>query len=86
MLPLSFKGYLATVILASGPNPDGPFVHGRGRREPLHQHLVAAVGWQTCRRAPATVADELARLHGLCQQGVLTPAEFDQAKGQLLGL
>jgi Protein of unknown function (DUF4236)/Short C-terminal domain len=32
-----------------------------------------------------SVADELAKLHRLCQQGVLTPAEFEQAKTRLLG-
>lgn len=32
-----------------------------------------------------SVADELAKLHALCQQGVLTPAEFQQAKTRLLG-
>lgn len=35
--------------------------------------------------APVSVADELAKLHGLVQAGVLTQADFEAAKRRLLG-
>jgi hypothetical protein len=35
--------------------------------------------------APPSLADELARLGQMVQQGLLTPAQFEQAKQQLLG-
>lgn len=36
-------------------------------------------------QAAPSVADELAKLHGLVQAGVLTQADFDAAKARLLG-
>jgi hypothetical protein len=35
--------------------------------------------------APPSMADELSRLHGLMVQGVISQAEFEQAKARLLG-
>ncbi len=34
----------------------------------------------------ASVADEIAKLHALCQQGIITQAKFDKKKRDLLGI
>lgn len=68
----------------------------RARYEELRALITASAATspaQTPPSAPASgriagpqqsVADELAKLHGLYQQGALTPAEFEQAKARLL--
>jgi Protein of unknown function (DUF4236)/Short C-terminal domain len=68
----------------------------RAAYEQLRSLLMANAAVPPARMSPSTstgdytdsqrsVADELAKLHGLYQQGVLTPAEFEQAKTRLLG-
>jgi hypothetical protein len=52
---------------------------------PPTQAASAASGSRHTTAPPRAVADELAKLHGLCEQGVLTAAEFQQAKARLLG-
>lgn len=59
--------------------------------EKLRAELDAAIiaqhaPQQTGPASSASLADELAKLAGLRDQGILTPAEFEQQKARLLGL
>lgn len=63
--------------------------------EELRKHLDDAIAqqhapqqqvWQQQPPAAPSVADELAKLGQLVQQGILTQAEFEQQKARLLGL
>jgi hypothetical protein len=60
-----------------------------GKQQAQFEALKDAVENAIAGRGPAgpaaSVADELAKLHGLVRSGVLTSAEFEQAKAQLLG-
>jgi hypothetical protein len=68
----------------------------RATYEQLRSLLMANAVVPSTQRSPSTadgrytdprrsVTDELAKLHGLYQQGALTPAEFERAKTRLLG-
>lgn len=54
-------------------------------RAALDASIAAQHAPQQAAAAPLSVADELAKLNGLLQQGILTPDEFAAQKARLLG-
>jgi Protein of unknown function (DUF4236)/Short C-terminal domain len=60
-------------------------IYGQLRGLLMANAIPAASGSRHAAPSSRSVADELTKLYGLCQQGVLTPAEFQQAKARLLG-